>query len=147
MAKLTVHRKGYKRKSYVKDVKRGKGVKLKRIPAAYVKPATFKITDIGARGRGKKILPKLKRGTLGGAGFFERSRESQLRLARGVASKYGEKVALGKLRALQVFFKRTDPEKSERAKKLAHEIAGEYKGRKRVPYPTGFRRKTLSRVS
>jgi len=76
MAKLKIDRKAYtrkahRRKSYVKDVKKGRGVKLKRIPATTVKktrvPRTrFLRKDIGAKGRSPrpKGVPKLKKGRM-----------------------------------------------------------------------------------
>jgi len=66
MSRLMVRRKAHRRKSYIKDVKRGKGVKLKRIPATRVKGATFTIRDIGARGRSirPRGVPQLKKGRM-----------------------------------------------------------------------------------
>jgi hypothetical protein len=61
---LTVHRKGSHRKGYVKDVLRGKGVKLKRIASTEVKGATYKIKDVGAVGRGPKVIGKLRKGVM-----------------------------------------------------------------------------------
>jgi len=57
MAKLRIKRKGYIRRSYVKDVIPGKGVKLKRIPSTRVKPTTYLAKDRGKPGR----TPKSKR--------------------------------------------------------------------------------------
>jgi len=54
---LTIRRKGYWRKAYV----RKDGVRVKR---TYVPPTTFKIRDVGAPGRGPKLIP-IKKDMLG----------------------------------------------------------------------------------
>lgn len=53
----------------------------------------------------------------------------------------GEKKVVGELRALQVFFKRTGPQKSRRALELSKKVAGSFRGKEKVKYPQGFRRK------
>jgi len=58
--KLVVHRKGYRRESYVKDVKPGPGVVRRRIKGAYVDPATYKTVDKGEPGRTPKSNRWLK---------------------------------------------------------------------------------------
>jgi hypothetical protein len=60
---LTVYREPHHRKSYIKDVKPGPGVRLKRIPATHVKGSRFEIRDVGAPGRGPKLI-KIKRPNL-----------------------------------------------------------------------------------
>ena len=57
------------------------------------------------------------------------------------AKEVGEKRAVGELRALQVFFKKTDPEKSRRALELSKKVAGSFKGKEEVEYPEGLRKK------
>jgi hypothetical protein len=56
------------------------------------------------------------------------------------AKKIGERRAVGELRSLQVFFKRTAPNKSRRALELSRKVAGSFKGTKKVTYPKGFRK-------
>jgi len=51
---IRVRRKGHARRGYVKDVKPGVGVKIRRIKPAYVDGATFLARDRGKRGRTPK---------------------------------------------------------------------------------------------
>ncbi len=53
----------------------------------------------------------------------------------------GERKVVGELRALQVFFKTTDPQKSEHALELSKKVAGSFKGKQKVRYPKGFSKK------
>lgn len=135
MAKsVTVRRKGYKRKAYT--AKRG-GKKV-RVSAARVKPSTFKIRDRGKPGRGPKLVPPLEEGALGGPGFFNRSKDEQEKIVFERAKKMGEKKVVGELRALQVFFKTTSPQKSRRALALSKKVAGSFEGKQEVGFPEGF---------
>lgn len=134
MARLTIHRKGYARKAYT--AKRG-GKKVK-VGKSRVKPSTFKIRDRGKPGRGPKVVPPLKEGALGGPGFFDRPSGQQEQIAFRRAKRLGERKVVGELRALQVFFKTTDPQKSKRALQLSKKVAGSFKGKHKVPYPQGF---------
>jgi hypothetical protein len=136
-SKITVRRKGYKRKGYTAK-RRGRKV---RVSTTRVKPSTFKIHDRGKAGRGPKVVPPLEEGALGGPGFFDRSEDEQERIVFERAKEVGERKAIGELRALQVFFKTTDPEKSKRALELSKKVAGSFKGKQEVDYPEGFRRK------
>jgi hypothetical protein len=135
--KITVRRKGYRRKGYT-ATRRGKKVK---VGPARVKPSTLKVRDRGKAGRGPKVVPPLEEGVLGGPGFFDRSKAEQERIAFERAREVGEKKAVGELRALQVFFKRTDPQKSRRALELSKKVAGSFRGRQEVGYPEGFGKK------
>lgn len=131
---ITVRRKGYKRKGYTAK-RRGKKV---RVSETKIKPSKFKIRDRGKAGRGPKVVPPLKKGALGGAGFFDRSKDEQEQIAFKRAKKIGERKAVGELRALQVFLKKTDPQKSRRALQLSKKVAGSFKGKQMVEYPEGF---------
>lgn len=53
----------------------------------------------------------------------------------------GQKKVVGELRALQVFFKTTDPDKSRRALELSKKVAGSFRGKEEVEYPEGFRKR------
>src|SRR5215208_6974520 len=125
MAKLTISRKGHTRKAFTAK-RGGKKVKVAKAP---VEPSTFKISDRGKQGRGPKVVPPLEEGALGGAGFFNRSKER------------GERKVVGELRALQVFFKTTDPHRSRPALELSKKVAGSFKDRQEVGYPEGFGKK------
>ena len=138
MARLmTVRRKGYKRKAYTAR----RGDKKVRVGMARVKPSVFKISDRGKPGRGPRVVPPLEKGALGGPGFFGRSREKQEQIVTKRAKKLGEKKVVGELRALQVFFKTTDPRKSRRALELSKRVSGSFKGKQNVGYPKGFSKK------
>ena len=120
MAKLlTVHRKAYTRKT-----KSGATVQ--------VKASTYTIRDKGAAGRGPKVVPPLEKGALGGPGFFSKSLDQQKKIVFSRARKVGEKKVVGELRALQVFFKRTDPAKSRRALELSKQVADSFQGTQRI---------------
>ncbi len=136
MAKLTIRRKRHTRKAFA--AKRG-GKKVK--VAVRVKPSTFKISDRGKPGRGPKVVPPLKEGALGGPGFFNRTNDEQEQIVFNRAKEIGERKVVGELRALQVFFKKADPQKSRRALKLSKKVAGSFKDRQEVDYPEGFRKK------
>ena len=137
MSKLTVRRKGYTRKAFTAR----RGGKKVRVRKATVKPSTFTIRDRGKPGRGPKVVPPLAKGALGGPGFFNRPSAIQKQIVFRRAKKMGERKVVGELRALQVFFKKTDPAKSRRALELSKKIAGSFKGRKQVSYPHGYRKK------
>lgn len=121
---LLVKRKGYIRRGYVR--KDGVRVKRTRVPAT-----TFKIKDRGAKGRGKKVLPKLKKGSLGFS--LKGKTQAQInRLALKKARALGERRVAGKLRALQVLNKRTNPtisRKAAKAAKYVYQHIGKYKGK------------------
>jgi hypothetical protein len=137
MAKtISVRRKGYKRKGYT-TTRRGKKVK---ISPAKVKPSTFKTRDRGKAGRGPKVVPPLEKGALGGPGFFDRPEAEQEGIVFERARQMGERKVVGELRALQVFFKTTDPKKSRRALRLSKKVAGSFRGKEEVKYPEGFRK-------
>ncbi|MDQ3960929.1 MAG: hypothetical protein M3230_00435, partial [Thermoproteota archaeon] len=136
-AKLTIRRKGHARKAFT--TKRG-GKKVK-VAKARVKPSIFKTSDRGKQGRGPKVVPPLEEGALGGQGFFDRSNDEQEQIVFNRAKEMGEKKIVGELRALQVFFKRTDPQKSRRALELSKKVAGSFRGIQEVGYPEGFSKK------
>ena len=137
MAKLTIRRKGHTRKAFT--TKRG-GKKIK-VAKARVNPSTFKISDRGKQGRGPRVVPPLEEGALGGQGFFGRSNDEQEQIVFSRAKEMGERKVVGELRALQVFFKRTDPQKSRRALELSKKVAGSFRGRQEVSYPEGLGKK------
>ncbi len=140
MAKLTIHRRGHARKTLPKkrDSKEGKKVKVAK---TRVKPSAFEIRDRGKPGRGPKVVPPLEEGALGGAGFFDRSNDEQEQIVFNRAKEAGERKVVGELRALQVFFRTTDPQKSKRALELSKRVAGSFKDRQQVGYPKGFSNK------
>ena len=137
MAKLVVRRKGYKRKAFTAR----RGGKKVRVGKATIKPSTFKIRDRGKPGRGPKVVPPLAKGALGGPGFFRRPADEQKQIVFRRAKKMGEKKVVGELRALQVFFKTTSPQKSRRALALSKQVADSFKGKKNIGYPGGFSKK------
>jgi hypothetical protein len=73
--------------------------------------------------------------------FFGRSNDEQEQIVFSRAKEMGERKVVGELRALQVFFKRTDPQKSRRALELSKKVAGSFRGRQEVSYPEGLGKK------
>ncbi len=140
MAKLTVHRKGHTRKPLASK-RSSKKTKKVKVSKTRVKPSTFKTTDRGERSRGPKVIPPLEEGALGGSGFFDRSSDEQEQIVFSRATEIGERKVVGELRALQVFFKTTDPQKSKRALELSKKVAGSFKDKQEVGYPKGFSKK------
>ena len=103
--KLLVRRKGYHRKGFV--IRRGG--KLIRIPPTYVKPATYKIKDRGAPGRGKKVI-KVRKGLLKAVGYSTKLSASARRTAlRRAVAKYGAARVWRMLHAQVILRKRTQP--------------------------------------
>src|ERR671939_1536795 len=137
MAKLTIRRKGHTRKAFT--TKRG-GKKVK-VAKTRIKPSTFRTRDRGKLGCGPKVVPPLEEGALGGPGFFDRSNDEQEQIVFDRAKNMGERKVVGELRALQVFLKNTDPQKSKRALELSKKVAGSFKGTEEVKYPKGFGKK------
>jgi hypothetical protein len=137
MAKLTIRRKEHTRKAFTAK-RAGKKAKVAK---TRVKPSTFKISDRGKPGRGPRVVPPLEEGALGGPGFFDRSNDEQEQLVFNRAREMGERKVVGELRALQVFLKTTDPQKSRRALELSKNVAGSFKDRQEVGYPEGFQKK------
>ena len=151
MAKLTVNKKGFTRKGFERKAFKRKGyvrsdgtrvksasVPKSKISPTKVKPSTFKIKDRGAKGRGKKVIPKLKKGFLN-VSFSSPANVRRAKLVK-LAKKQGEKKVVGKLRALQVLNKRTNPTVSRKALADSKFIAGSFKGKKRVQFPSGYGR-------
>ena len=141
MAKLNIHRRGHARKALPKKKQGGKEGKKAKVAKTRVKSSTFKIRDRGKPGRGPKVIPPLEEGALGGAGFFDRSNDEQEQIVFNRTKEAGERKVVGELRALQVFFKTTDPQKSKRALELSKKVAGSFKDRQQVGYPKGFSNK------
>lgn len=87
------------------------------------------------------------KGDLGGKGFFSKTASERRTIERRLARKKGEKKVVGKLRAIQVFNENRNPEVSEKARKDARYISGEFRGKKNVGYPKGFSRRKLRDVA
>lgn len=138
MAKLTVQIGPYKRKAYT-AARRGKIVRMR---AATVKAHTRKVADVGLPGRtppSRRFIPPLKPGALGVR--FDDTPEVRRRKLAAKAKRVGEKAVVGRLRAIQVLTKNTNPAVSRKAKADAHYIAGVFVGKRRVTYGEGFSRK------
>lgn len=109
--RLRVNRKAHKRKSYLKDVQRGKGVRLKRIRKTKVKKSkSFLIKDIGAVGRGKKVIKRIRKGLLTGMGYSTKIPASERhRALRKADKKFGSVRLFRMLQAQVVLRKRIQP--------------------------------------
>lgn len=121
--KLLVKKKGY---TVRKDVKPGRGVKMKRVRV----PATsFKIKDRGAPGRGKKVIPPLHEGELMKHGYHIASSARSRRIALGKSVKEdGYRTTMGRVIALRVLFKRTKKPAIPRLKSDIKWLKSEYGG-------------------
>ena len=135
-ARLTVHRKGF----FVKPHPLHRDHVVIHIKGHYVRPSTFEVEDRGMPGRGRKVIPPLKKGTLGVSTAHEPTAKLKVELVRR-AEKIGEKKVVGKLGALAVLHKNTDPRLSRKERELQHYVAGSMIGKKRVKYPHGFKSK------
>jgi len=109
--RLTVHRKGFV------FVRRGKKVK--------VPSTTFKIKDVGAPGRGPKLIKIEKQGALtkiaNEMGYDKVSDipDSELQaFSKKAIDKFGERSAMGMIRAQVVFRKRARGDIKKKFKKL-----------------------------
>ena len=135
MGKLLVRRRGFRVRltSYLR-----KGKKIRR-RGFRVKSSSFSIFDRGSPGRGPRLIPILKKGTLGVD--FSKPTKVRRRVIANLCRRIGERKVMGKLRAVQVLTKRTNPVISAKARSDARWVAGSFIGRKMVGYGSGFRRK------
>jgi len=138
MAKLKVRVRTHKRKAFTIS-RKGKRI---RIPAATVRAHAKKVKDAGLPGRtpaSRRVIPPLDRRALG-INFNQPALVRRKKLVTK-ARKVGEKAVVGRLLAIAVLTKNTNPSVSKKAKADAHYIAGAFVGKKKVPYGKGFRRK------
>jgi hypothetical protein len=109
--KLTVHRKSYTRKAYSrKGYKRSDGtyVKPAKVGASRVPASTFKIKDVGAKGRGKKLF-KVKKGLLTKYGYHvDKSAKARHMALKKADKAYGSVRLWRMLNAQALFRKRTN---------------------------------------
>lgn len=104
--KLTIHRKGYTRKAYT----RKDGTRVK---ATHVPPTTFKRKDVGAPGRGKKVI-KVEPGKLTKYGYStSKSAKERRRALKKAINAYGSTAVWRMLNAQVIFRKRTDGNKKK----------------------------------
>lgn len=138
MAKLTVRVGPHKRKPFTFR-RRGKIV---RVRASTVKAHTKKVKDVGLPGRtppARKFVPQLKPGVLGVS--FDETAKARRRKLVEKAGTMGEKVVVGRLLAIHVLTKNTNPSVARKAKADAHYVAGSFVGKRKVRYGEGFRRR------
>ena len=129
MPKLTIHRKGF-------TFKKGKA------KGTRVKPKTFKIKDRGMPGRGKKVIPTLKKGALG-VHFKDPAIKRRRHLIK-LAKRIGEKKVMGMLQAIVVYNKNVNPMLSKKAALDRTFIAKSFIGKKRVKTGTGLYKRKRS---
>ncbi len=136
--KIRVHVRPYRRKAFTAR-RRGKSV---RIRAARVRAHTKSVKDVGLPGRtppSRRFVPPLKPGMLG-VSFHEPAQVRRKKLI-AKARRFAEKKIVGRLRAIHVLTKNTNPSVSKKAKADAHYVAGAFVGKRRVAYGKGFRRR------
>jgi hypothetical protein len=131
MAKITVHREGYKRRGYTRE----DGT---RVAATYVPPATFKIEDRGAPGRGERVFEIKHPGEMTAIakkmGYEHVTDVPDRRLgelAERLHDEYGERSARGMIQAQINFRMRTRGPAWEKFRKLKEAFERRYKGRDR----------------
>lgn len=132
---LRVHRKAYHRKGY--ETSKGSYVHPSEIPATDFTENARKGSN---RARGKpvhKVIPKLKKGVL--KIHFSDPTKKRRKQERKDVKKYGKKRVVGRLHAIAVLEKNTNPKVANKAAQDAHYIAGSFDGKRPVPYPQGFR--------
>lgn len=106
---LRVWRKAHRRKGYRKDIKPGPGVRMGYVRPTRVKGATFKIRDVGAPGRGPKIIPIKRKGALRRLGYYTTKSAASRRRALSMAVKrYGAGTVRRMLMAQVIYRKRRD---------------------------------------
>lgn len=106
-----------------------------------IAPTRFNIRDRGAPGRGPRVIPPLREGTLGGPGFFSKTQDVRRRREVMLAKRIGERKVQGKLQAIATFNKRTNPAVSRKAASDRRFIASSFVGKKRVKTGTGLSRR------
>lgn len=114
-----IERSGYKRRAYT----RSDGIQVK---ATYVGPSCIK--DRGMKGKGFKLIPKLKKGELTEFGYSlsERLADDRRKGLKKAIKKYGALSVMRKLNAVSTLLKNTSPTKSIRAKADSKWITREY---------------------
>jgi len=70
--------------------------------------------------------------------FFNLPKNEKLNQLFQQAEIYGEKRVMGMLQLKSVFYKNSNPARSKDLQTLRHLIAGSFKGKTRVPYPSGL---------
>jgi len=133
--KLTV-KVDYNKKSWEQKTRDGKVKRFTRSKKLLRSGLTKKVPDKGAKGRGKKLIPKLKKGALGIS--FKQPEKVIKSILKKKALKEGEKKIAGRLMAISILNKRTNTSISKRAAELASWVSGSFKGKKYVGYPKGF---------
>ncbi len=88
----------------------------------------------------KRVIPPLKKGTLGGKGFFSKSAKTRRRILTRLAIRNGEKSVMGKLQAVAVLNKNTNPSVTRKAMADRRRVAKSFIGNKRVKTGRGLSR-------
>lgn len=103
-----------------------------------VAPTAYRIRDLGAPGRGRKVLPDIEAGKLGLKFTDGMSDERMKEILAEEVRRDGEREVAGRLRWLQVMNKRTNPKLSKKCAELADWVFGSFIGRRRVRTGTGY---------
>lgn len=122
---LTIRRKAYTRKAHTRKAytrKDGTRVRAAVVKASYVGASTFERRDVGAPGRGPRVLPKLRKGVMikeavrigllsqkdveRGKRVSNLSQDNIVKLAEHLRKKYGQRRAWGMFHAQVIYRKR-----------------------------------------
>lgn len=146
MRKLVVHRRGYVRRAHMRRSYRRKDgtlVKATKVKETRVPPTTYKITDRGAPGRGKKVIPHIEKGKMTrvavqlglikqGGHIGELNLQKLKKLADELVKRYGARTAKGMFQAQEIFRKRMPSAFREKMRKVREYIGDKY-SKKLVP--------------
>jgi isopropylmalate/homocitrate/citramalate synthase len=123
---LLIRRKGYYRRPYVR--RGGIHVRGTRVP-----PTTYRRRDIGAVGRGRRVIRIRHPGRLAAVGYNVKAPvESRRAALRRAVERYGERSTMGMLHAQAIFRKRTDSlgERFAADRTWVAKTFGTYRGRR-----------------
>lgn len=116
MRTLTVHKKAYTRKAYKRKAftieRAGQRIHIPatEVEKTHVPATTFKIRDIGAIGRGKKVIKEIRVGLLKREGYaIDKPTSERQEALRRADRKYGSISLFRKLQAQVVLRKRIQP--------------------------------------
>lgn len=124
-----IKRKAYSRKSHSrKSFRRTSGIKVRgsRVSGSRVKASCIK--DVGARGKGKRVITDLKKGELTSLGYSTSSpRTSRRKALRRASRKFSKSELIKKLNVLNVYNKRSHPKTAKKARQDMEYVRTLYK--------------------
>lgn len=126
MRTITVKRKSHKVKGHYSHSKKGKREYVRGYKA---KASSFRETENLPKKRNRVVPMPLKKGDLGGKGFFSKPEATRHRILDHAVAVFGYKHVLGKLNVIAVLDKRRDPSVSREAAKEREWLVKNFGGR------------------